>query len=98
MKMANEIEVGNINRDFFVDNWNQLRGELKRWWSKLTDADIKRIGGEKDKLIGFLQERYGYTRERAEEEIEWRLQEHGNKTSGSCAEMWAKAREFGGLY
>ena len=42
-----------------------------------------------------IQERYGYTREQAEQEIERRLQEYGDKTGGAVAGMSAKARELG---
>ena len=72
-----------------------MRGELKTWWGKLTDDDVDRIGGQKDKLIGLIQERYGYTREQAEQEIERHFQEYGDKTGGAVASMSAKAREFG---
>ena len=73
-----------------------MRGEPKTWWGKLTDDDVDRIGGQKDKLIGLLQERYGYTREQAEQEIERRLQEYGDKTEGAVASMSAKVQELGG--
>jgi uncharacterized protein YjbJ (UPF0337 family) len=72
-----------------------MRGELKTWWGKLTDDDVDRIGGQKDKLIGLLQERYGYSREQAEQEVERRLQEYDDKTDGAVASMSVKAREFG---
>jgi hypothetical protein len=62
---------------------------------KLTDDDFDRIGGQKDKLMGLIQERYGYTREQAEQEIERRLHEYSDKASGAIAGMSAKAREFG---
>jgi uncharacterized protein YjbJ (UPF0337 family) len=75
--------------------WKQMRGELKTWWGKLTDDDLDTIGGQKDKLVGLIQGRYGYTREQAEQEIERRLQEYGDNASGAVAGMSAKAREFG---
>jgi uncharacterized protein YjbJ (UPF0337 family) len=56
--------------------WKQLRGELRSWWGRLTEDDLEQIGGQKDKLIGRLQERYGYTRERAQQDVERRLQEY----------------------
>ena len=34
------------------------------------------LQGERDKLIGRLQERYGYARERAEEEVDRRFSEY----------------------
>jgi uncharacterized protein YjbJ (UPF0337 family) len=48
--------------------WNQLKGEAKIQWGKLTDDDLDQIEGNAQKLAGKLQERYGYARERAEEE------------------------------
>jgi uncharacterized protein YjbJ (UPF0337 family) len=93
--MENNIETGSMNQDILAGKWKQMRGELKTWWGKLTDDDVDRIGGQKDKLIGLLQERYGYTREQAEQEIERRLQEYGDKTGGAVASMSAKARELG---
>ncbi len=49
-----------------------MRGQAKVWWGKLTDDDLEKVGGNYDKLTGLLQEKYGYTREQAEKEIEKR--------------------------
>ena len=62
--------------DMLEGRWKQLRGELRSWWGRLTDNDLEQIGGQQDKLIGKLQERYSYTRERAQQEVERRLQEY----------------------
>jgi uncharacterized protein YjbJ (UPF0337 family) len=61
-----------MNSDVFAGKWKQMKGKAKEWWGELTDDDLTRIEGSRDKLVGVLQERYGYTRERAEEEIERR--------------------------
>ena len=58
-----------MNSDVFAGKWKQLQGSVKGWWGKLTDDDILRIQGNRDTLLGAIQERYGYTREKAEEEI-----------------------------
>ena len=84
--MENNIETGSMNRDVLAGQWKQMRGELKTWWGKLTDDDVDRIAGQKDKLIGLLQERYGYAREQAEQEVERRLEEYGDKTGGAVDE------------
>ena len=89
-----ENNIG-TNQDILAGKWKQMRGELKTWWGNLTDDDFERIGGQKDKLIGLLQERYGYSRAQAEEEVERRLQEYGDKTGRIVARMSVKAREFG---
>jgi len=84
-----------MNEDVFAGQWKQMRGELKSWWGKLADDDFDKIGGQKDKLIGLLQEKYGYARYQAEQEVERRFKEYGDKTGGTVAGMTAKAREAG---
>jgi uncharacterized protein YjbJ (UPF0337 family) len=65
-----------MNQDVIEGKWKQIRGEVKKWWGQLTDDDLDTVAGNKDKLIGKLQERYGYAREKAEEEVEHRLREY----------------------
>jgi uncharacterized protein YjbJ (UPF0337 family) len=72
-----------MNQDVFAGQWKQMRGELKSWWGKLVDADFDRIAGQKDKLIGLIQEKYGYAREQAQREVERRLQEYEAKMSSA---------------
>jgi uncharacterized protein YjbJ (UPF0337 family) len=50
-------------------SWNELKGEVKRRWSKLTDEDVELIKGKYTELLGLLQERYGHAKEQAEREI-----------------------------
>ena len=51
-------------------NINELKGQIKQMWGKLTDQDIDRIEGNADELIGKVQKAYGYTKERAQQEYE----------------------------
>ena len=50
--------------------WNKLKGHAKVQWSKLTDDDLLRIEGEKDKLIGKIQERYSITKDQAAADVD----------------------------
>ena len=61
-----------MNNDIFEGKWKQMRGQVKSWWGKLTDDDLEKVNGKFDVLIGLLQEKYGYTRQQAEEEYEKR--------------------------
>jgi uncharacterized protein YjbJ (UPF0337 family) len=44
--------------------WEQLKGGVKSTWGKLTDDDIKVIGGKFDSLVGKVVECYGLGRPR----------------------------------
>jgi len=59
-----------MNTDILKGKWNQMKGELKRKWGQLTDDDWTTISGDKDKLIGKLQERYGHTKDNAAREVD----------------------------
>jgi len=67
------------SQEMFSGQWRQMRGTLRSWWGKLTDNDWEQIGGQKDKLLGVLQEKYAYTRDMAEREIERRFNEYSGQ-------------------
>jgi uncharacterized protein YjbJ (UPF0337 family) len=72
-----------MNKDVFEGKWKQVRGEAKLWWGKLTDDDLDKVGGQFDVVAGLLQERYGYSREQAEEEIEKQMNKYETKLKDS---------------
>ena len=59
-----------MNWDVIKGNWNQWKGRVREAWGDLTDDDIEQMAGERDQLVGRLQERYGWTKDDAEREIE----------------------------
>jgi len=65
-----------MNEDTFEGKWKQAKGQIKQWWGDLTDDDLKQIEGSRDKLVGKLQERYGYSRQRADDEVNRRFNEY----------------------
>ena len=58
-----------FNRDVLEGQWKQVRGKARKTWGKLTDDDLDRAAGNFDQLAGLIQQRYGYTREKAEKEV-----------------------------
>lgn len=64
-----------MNKDEFEGKWKQIRGQARQWWGKLTDDDVERVGGKYEQFVGVVQEKYGYTREVAETEINKRVAE-----------------------
>jgi uncharacterized protein YjbJ (UPF0337 family) len=59
-----------MNENIFKGKWNQIKGNIKQTWGDLTDNDIAQVEGSYDRLVGVLQERYGWERARAEREVE----------------------------
>jgi len=59
-----------MNEDILEGQWKQLRGRIKEAWGELTDDELDQIEGRYDWLAGKLQERYGWSRTRADEQID----------------------------
>ena len=51
-------------------SWSELKGKAKQQWGNLTDNELTQIGGKKDELIGRIQARYGYSKDKAKQEVE----------------------------
>lgn len=61
-----------MNKDIFSGNWKQFKGDVQKKWGKLTDDKIDQIQGDRNKLIGTIQENYGVMRDEAEKQVkEW---------------------------
>ncbi len=58
-----------MNTDIIKGKWKQLNGQLKQQWGKLTDDDLTSAEGDRDYLAGKLQERYGVTKDAAEQQV-----------------------------
>ncbi len=64
-----------MNRDTLKGQWTQLKGQVRKQWGKLTEDEVDQIQGDSEILMGKLQQRYGYTREQAQREIErWEVE------------------------
>ena len=59
-----------MNWEQVQGQWKQLKGKLKMKWGKLTDDDLDVIAGQKDILVGKIQERYGLKKEEALRQVE----------------------------
>lgn len=58
-------------------NWKQFKGKVKQQWGELTDDEFDKIAGDRDILVGRIQEKYGIAQEEAEKQVKkW------EKTSG----------------
>ena len=80
--------------DPLAAHWNELSSLVGVWWEKLTEEDVARIAGHKERLVRLLQEKYGYAPERAAREVDHRLQEYQDNTP-SLAQSAATSPNFG---
>ncbi len=58
-----------MNSDIIKGKWKQLSGRIRERWGNLTDDDLDVAEGHSDYLAGKLQERYGWTKEKAQQEL-----------------------------
>ena len=57
-----------MNEDILKGKWKEIKGSVKQQWGNLTDDDLTQIEGKQEKLVGILQQKYGYSKDRAQQE------------------------------
>ncbi|MEP6894820.1 MAG: hypothetical protein ABI986_04350 [Chloroflexota bacterium] len=76
-----------INKAVFEEKWKVIRSHATQWWSLMVEYDLVKVDKAEvkfDKFVTMLQVKYGYTRQKAREEINrlWVEYEAGHKTKG----------------
>lgn len=82
-----------MNNDTLQGKWKQLRGNIKATFGKLTDDDLLQADGNADKMQGALQERYGYTKEKAQTEWNNFAQQHADKVEDAKTNLNAAVED-----
>lgn len=59
-----------MNTDTLKGQWQQVKGNVRKQWGKLTDDDMDVIQGDAEILAGKLQERYGRSKEEIKSEVD----------------------------
>lgn len=65
--------------------WHQIKGGAKIHWSNLTNDDLDRIAGNAEMLVGLVQTRHGYPRDRAASEVERFTIRYAGEAQGKLA-------------
>lgn len=65
--------------DVFKGQWKNLRKKAKTQWMALSDDDLKSIDGNADVLADLLCEKYGYTQDKAWDEIRQFAETYGGQ-------------------
>jgi len=76
-----------MNSDTLQGKWKQLRGSIKENFGKLTDDDLMQADGNADKVLGALQERYGYSKEQAQAEWDKFYNKHANRADDAKSDL-----------
>jgi len=61
-----------INKALFEEKWKVIRSQATEWWSLMVEFDLVKVDKAEvkfDKFATMLQVKYGYTRQKAREEI-----------------------------
>jgi uncharacterized protein YjbJ (UPF0337 family) len=66
--MPAQMQQAMPNADAMKGRWQQVVGAAKLTWGKLTDDELLKLEGHEQKLAGLVQERYGITRQVAEQQ------------------------------
>jgi len=65
-----------MNEDIFKGKWKEIKGSVKAKWGNLTDDDVTKVEGQSEKLVGILQKKYGYSKDKAQEEYNQFMDDH----------------------
>ena len=82
-----------MSPETFTQQWAQIRQHLRGWWDQLTEHDLEQIAGRQDQLVRVIQERYQYLHERAQDEVDRRLQAYQTPGGQMAEAMIAAAQE-----
>ncbi|KAF0096272.1 MAG: hypothetical protein E1N59_239 [Puniceicoccaceae bacterium 5H] len=65
--------------DILKEHWLPYANALTRKWPQLTEDDLRSIGGDVDRLKARLQERYDFTPEQVQHEVDAWYREEGQR-------------------
>ncbi len=68
-----------------------LRDNVRTTFETLSDTDIERIDGNVEAFIQVLRERYGYTPEHAESEIDAFMRKYNTFDNSAASEAYSKS-------
>ena len=59
-----------MSTDSMSEQWKEIVSQAKEFWADLTDDDIEKASAGRDQLEGVVQDKYGKTKEEAQQEVE----------------------------
>ena len=59
-----------MNWDQIKGRWTEMKGKAREEWGELTDDELQEARGDREQLIGLVQQKYGKARAEAEQEVD----------------------------
>ena len=75
-----------MNNAIFEEKWKQIRSQSTGWWSLMAEYDLLKVDKAEakfDKFVSMLQVKYGYTRQKAREQVGKLWTEYESKSAGN---------------
>jgi hypothetical protein len=75
-----------MDKTMFEEKWTLIRGQIHDRWNLMVEYDLHKVDKAEvkfDKFVAMLQVKYGYTRQKAREEIGmlWAVYEANNRSN-----------------
>jgi uncharacterized protein YjbJ (UPF0337 family) len=74
LREGKALTMNEIN--ILESEWKDLREQIRQHWKALTAEDLDVINGNFDVLVDLLQEKYGYSKPLAEDDVKRFVREH----------------------
>lgn len=85
------------NRDVLQGKWKQIRGKVREQWAQIADHDLDKISGKREQLVGLVQEKYGYTKQKAEHDVDYFLKKMNLRAANGINAIGITAAVLGSL-
>jgi uncharacterized protein YjbJ (UPF0337 family) len=81
-----------MDQEILKGKWLRAKDDVRTRWGRLTEDEVDQIQGDAERLVGKLQEHYGYPRDQAELELNEFLRMSDEQRKGRV--MSYKGRAF----
>ena len=75
------------NKNAVAHDKEEIREIVQDHWAKFTEEDLKKIEAMRDEFVDMVQQRYGYAKQRAEEEVDRALSSSNARIEGVAQKL-----------
>jgi uncharacterized protein YjbJ (UPF0337 family) len=69
-----------MNEETVKGKWNEIKGEIKTQWAKMTDDELDKTLGNVVSIAGLVQQRYGAKKEEVQTKLDGIMAKFSEKT------------------